>query len=88
MGQFLGGALGDLPLFVAGIDEGQVFLAIIVESKRAIVSNVFHLFAPRGFLLTPTTWCFVRLIFILWMLLMDVIANALRRLQGNVFAGA
>ena len=47
MRQLLGRALGNLPLFVAGVDEGQVFLPIIIKSKRPVVGNVRHLFTPR-----------------------------------------
>jgi hypothetical protein len=46
MGEFLAGALRYLPFLIAGIDEGQVLLAVVVKPERPIVGNVFHRWTP------------------------------------------
>jgi hypothetical protein len=40
MSQFLRGPLGYLPFFITGIDESQVFLAIVVKSKWAVINRI------------------------------------------------
>jgi hypothetical protein len=90
MGEFLGSALRYFPFFVTGIDESQVLLAVIVESKWTIVGYVFHRLTPRvidypwvAFL--PHRWgCIPG-----WrQLQVDIIAYALGCLQGDILTGA
>src|SRR5210317_1778373 len=88
MGEFLRGALRDLPFFVAGVDEGKILLAVIVKSERPVVGDVFHLVL----LVNRVVNALLRryLIWLIGQQLLpgDVILHALRRFQRYALAGA
>ena len=89
MGQFLRGPFRHPPLFVTGIDESQVFLPIVVESKWAIIGNImFHFLIP----LAARPVCLVAgcndATICLRRMQPDVIAKPLRCLNSYISTGA
>ena len=89
MREFLRGPFCHPPLFVTGVNEGQVLLPIIVESKWAIVGDImFHFFIPLAAWPTCPGTGFNDAIPGWRRLLPDVIPNTLRCLQGYISTGA
>jgi hypothetical protein len=89
MCEFLRGAFRHPPLLVTGVNEGQVLLSIVVESKRAIIGDImFHFFIPLAAWSTYPGTGFNDVILGLQRLQADVIPNTLRRLKGYTFTSA
>ena len=87
--EFLRGPFRHPPLLVTGIDEGQVLLPIVVESKWAIIGNImFHFFIPLAAWPICLNTGFNDVIFGLRRLLPDVIPHTLRCFKGYISAGA
>ena len=87
MRQLLRGTFGHFPFFVAGVDESQVFLAIVVEPKRPIVGYMCHA-APPGFCLIRSCLGLRNFRFAGIRLSIDVISNPLRGFKCHILAGA
>ena len=80
------GALGNLALFITGVDESQVFLAIVVKPKRSIGDGTDRFGGIERFCLQGPRNLFGFTLGFLGFVLRDIASHPIRRAQRYALA--